>query len=543
MIEVVNKQDPVVGLGVIRTIVARICFMLIVVAGLQVACQADFELSEQLLPVIYGQDDRQDAFAFSDSAWAASMLDCSVAIVDRNDLEISDPGWIRFVSPNLKDANSLCEQERFWDQPTAARCSGVLIAPDLVLTAGHCIKDDRDCFYSRLVFGYAMQDSLSLRPLATEQVYRCNQLLVQQYDSRVDYAVIRLDRPAPFIPAKLKRQTQAVESASKLLVAGYPSGLPLKIAADGHVRDNRKNSLDYFVANTDTFRSSSGSGVFDQDTRELLGVLVRGESDFVYDGMAGCCRMHVCEEDGCRGEDVTYLHQALLALCKSHPGESVCACGDGNCDVHENSQNCCYDCGSRCADGVCNGLETPLDCPEDCGLCGNQICEISERDSQSCCADCGCEASQVCIGGSCYDQQGGDSCERPLWIHPEEKSGYARANLVAATTTVSNRYIAACGGQGPEQIYTFTITQPSDVTVEVEGYDSVLYLRSDCEDSQSTVACNDNHRPPGNEGSRLALKNLEPGTYFLFVDGFGPQDHGDYRLEMAIFVDSDADGA
>jgi hypothetical protein len=40
----------------------------------------------------------------------------------------------------LQQAFGLCADQRFAQQPVQAFCSAVLVAPDVVLTAGHCIK-------------------------------------------------------------------------------------------------------------------------------------------------------------------------------------------------------------------------------------------------------------------------------------------------------------------------------------------------------------------------------------------------------------------
>ena len=61
-----------------------------------------------------------------------------------------------------------------------------------------------------------------------------------------------------------------------LIVAGYPSGLPLKIDDGGRVRDPRSGTTDFFIANLDTFGGNSGSGVYDAATKQLVGILVRG---------------------------------------------------------------------------------------------------------------------------------------------------------------------------------------------------------------------------------------------------------------------------
>ena len=54
-----------------------------------------------------------------------------------------------------------------------------------------------------------------------------------------------------------------------------------KVAGGAKVRSN--NNGVYFVANLDTYGGNSGSAVFNLQTREVEGILVRGENDYVYD--------------------------------------------------------------------------------------------------------------------------------------------------------------------------------------------------------------------------------------------------------------------
>ena len=98
------------------------------------------------------------------------------------------------------------------------------------------------------------------------------------------------------------RQEGEVELDTPLVVIGHPSGLPTKIA-DGMVRNNESEY--YFVTNLDTFGGNSGSAVFNTDTGVVEGILVR-EQDYVWDSR-GCRVPKVCDENECRGEDVTRI--------------------------------------------------------------------------------------------------------------------------------------------------------------------------------------------------------------------------------------------
>ncbi len=93
-----------------------------------------------------------------------------------------------------------------------------------------------------------------------------------------------------------------------------------------------------------------------------------------------------------------------------------------------------------------------------------------------------------------------------------------------------------------EIVYRLDLTSRERVRLEVEprgNFDPILYLRQgDCADTDSEIACNDDLKGASAHGgsqhppSRLD-QMLEPGTYFVFVDGYGSSD-GAYKLTTEI---------
>jgi V8-like Glu-specific endopeptidase len=118
-----------------------------------------------------------------------------------------------------------------------------------------------------------------------------------------DYAVIQLDRKVTDRRPLSFRKSGKVSIGESVVVIGHPSGLPTKIADGAKVRSH---SGKYFVANLDTYGGNSGSAVFNHNTGEVEGILVRGENDYIQSSR-GCMVSNKCPVDGCRGEDVTYI--------------------------------------------------------------------------------------------------------------------------------------------------------------------------------------------------------------------------------------------
>src|SRR5690606_25377246 len=54
---------------------------------------------------------------------------------------------------------TFCSSERFTEQPNPGMCSGFLIAPDLIATAGHCVTLDNFCEEYEWVFDYKVDEA------------------------------------------------------------------------------------------------------------------------------------------------------------------------------------------------------------------------------------------------------------------------------------------------------------------------------------------------------------------------------------------------
>lgn len=279
---------------------------------------------------IYGDDDRRDWFELEDELQALARS--SVVSIFGSALDESDPGDVRVRADSVGHALGLCKEERFWDDPAAAECSGTLIANDLVLTAGHCFKREKVgparrspaevCKTRRFVFGYYHEGPSTLHRITSEDVFRCAELLVHRDDLNetdpedaragvvLDFSIVRLDRSAAprFRPVTLR--TPPPVTGEPLIVLGFPSGMPLKAAVNGVITAVRPQG-DYANGTTDTFAGNSGSGVFDATTHEQVGVLVAGQRDYV---KAGACSVTSrCADTGCDGK-TERIHQIAPIL-------------------------------------------------------------------------------------------------------------------------------------------------------------------------------------------------------------------------------------
>lgn len=251
--------------------------------------------------VIYGNDDRLDSYQVSSPSLLA-VSSSTAAMIPVSSLK-NKGSFYELPNNKFGEDYGLCKNEPFYTQPNAALCSGFLVGPDLLATAGHCVSEG-ECSSNAFVFDYKMADAKTApTTAANDNVYFCKEVVARELTRQQDYALVRLDRPVVGRQPLTMASTPAV-AGDQLVMVGHPSGLPTKIAGGATVRKLEKG---FFVANTDSYGGNSGSAVFNSQTLEVVGILVRGEEDFAYDSNGQCTRSNYCKDDGCRGEDVTMI--------------------------------------------------------------------------------------------------------------------------------------------------------------------------------------------------------------------------------------------
>jgi hypothetical protein len=123
-------------------------------------------------------------------------------------------------------------------------------------------------------------------------------------------------------------------------------------------------------------------------------------------------------------------------------------------------------------------------------------------------------------------QASAGTCESPIRIGAGEYTG--------STTHGESENEGQCANSGArELVYRLDLPTRQSVTLEVvtQRFDSVLYVRkSDCSDESAEVACNDD--APNQHRSKIDGV-FDPGTYYVFVDGYG-SDGGPFQLKVTL---------
>lgn len=218
----------------------------------------------------------------------------------------------------------VCRDQRFSKDPSLSyACTGFLVAPDLIATAGHCMvntgesrhETDTYCEAFSWLFDYQSNilGQFDAANISSSKLYRCKEVIYAINESSSpfrDFALVRLDRPVKD-RKPLSLNTNAVISGP-LSMIGYPLGSPAKLSRGASILLNNP-ARQSFITNLDAFEGNSGSPVFNRKM-EVIGILIAGNPfpSLIPDKRTTCERYNVCNEKGenCRVPDTTSATQA-----------------------------------------------------------------------------------------------------------------------------------------------------------------------------------------------------------------------------------------
>ncbi len=239
---------------------------------------------------IFGEDDRVDYFEIKDQK-IKELTKSTPALVRRNSMKKLANGDFKMIGPKFTGNRfNFCTDAKFSDQPHNANCSAALIDHNKILTAGHCIdKVSTGGDYSSgpsdyyVVFDYKRTSkNTNTYIIPKENVFKVKpKFPYYNFDFSkhdIDLTILELERSVDVDLRKtLKVNTNySYRTGNELFIVGYPLGLPLKYAEGGEITKNMQKKKNTFRTDLDIFSVNSGSPVFDKESNEIIGVLVRG---------------------------------------------------------------------------------------------------------------------------------------------------------------------------------------------------------------------------------------------------------------------------
>ncbi|WP_374073676.1 serine protease [Bdellovibrio bacteriovorus] len=284
---------------------------LLLACGEQRTSTSEVEM-KQSTGVLYGDDTREDLYengSYANIASATAILVEGRKMTQKGDLWSVD-------SQALDKHYPLCPDEKFVKQQALGLCSGVLIAPNKVLTAGHCMQSKERCAGTKFMFGWNLQKSLT-KTVRDADVYHCKNVIEQKTHRAkgIDYAIVELDRDVENVtPVKIAEE-KTLGRGEEVVSLSYPLGIPLKKDIGKVAEYSPEKNL--FKVEVDTFAGSSGSPLFNTNN-ELIGILSTGMEDFLEDDIfriqteGGCLNIHRCKNGQCFGE--SFFKASLIDL-------------------------------------------------------------------------------------------------------------------------------------------------------------------------------------------------------------------------------------
>lgn len=263
---------------------------------------------------IYGSDDRIDIL--DEKNPEIQVMKKSVALIISKDNVEKKLFHSLIRTDVLGESPNLCRDEKFVGQKSISGCTGFLIAPDIMISAGHCFMSESDCTDKIVLFDVTEKEQ-------KEEGYRvthfntafCKEIIDSSFSDEKDFAIIRLTKKSNRPTLKL-RTKGSLKDNEQVFMLGHPLGTPLKKSEQVAVSDNTHPF--FFKAPLDSFSGNSGSPVINARTLQVEGILVRGEEDFLLDENNKCYRNRIYDstraEDSLRGEGVTRISELLSSL-------------------------------------------------------------------------------------------------------------------------------------------------------------------------------------------------------------------------------------
>jgi V8-like Glu-specific endopeptidase len=233
---------------------------------------------------VWGKDDRKDFYEIEDDQVKQNAARVA-AVFNSDNLIATNRKSAMLKVQNYGKTFNLSDNEIFQHQfiATGRVCTGFLVGEDVIATAGHCACKSTVTDL-RIVFDYKMENSdTPVIRIPDDHIYKGVEIIhrvrIPEYN-KPDWALVKLDRKVEGRTAVTL--SEEIACGQPVYVIGHPCGLPLKYAPGAKILSISKAC---FSADLDIYMGNSGSPVFNSDTHEVIGIVVRGDNrDFRWTG-------------------------------------------------------------------------------------------------------------------------------------------------------------------------------------------------------------------------------------------------------------------
>lgn len=260
---------------------------------------------------IYGTDDRQDVKDVPSLVEVSSAIAVSVPSIFLE--ENNDESFNLFEPESLLDLG-LCKDEKFIEQKTMGNCTGFLVGPKTLVTAGHCTANiginnmaQEYCNAFSWVFDYNLNlaNDYDYNKIPKNKLYKCVKAIHAVNIENFPFSSSNIGNLADFAILELDREVEGVKPlvvseiplgvGDRVFTIGHPWGMPAKYSGLANVIATSFTQI--FSTALDTQSGNSGGPVFNEKN-EVVGILTAGHQTDYYPTVNGCLAANRCDEAG-----------------------------------------------------------------------------------------------------------------------------------------------------------------------------------------------------------------------------------------------------
>jgi V8-like Glu-specific endopeptidase len=257
-------------------------------------------ISTSAQSAIFGIDDRE---LIRQSSKSYDLSRSTAVAILTSLFEENGPQQFSLYADSLD--NLLCESEKFHQNISLPyACSGFLVAPNIIATAGHCMVNtgvslnETQMYCEAYSWLFDFNGEVDVDAVDKESLYHCKQIIYAINEDEFpyrDFALVELDRPVSGRkPLKISSEEPIV--GASLSMIGHPLGMPAVLSKNGRVFVNDEDRQS-FVTSLDALSGNSGSAVFNND-EEVVGILIAGTPSPELVSHGTCSVSNTCDEFG-----------------------------------------------------------------------------------------------------------------------------------------------------------------------------------------------------------------------------------------------------